>query len=353
MARVEAVTLIDRTGQDRPADRQGTAQSPAERSIGFLLLPNFSLAAFAAALEPLELANRQAGRPLYDHRVLSHDGATVTASDGVQVRPDGGLTADSFDRIVLCGGFVSSRFQDPATFAWLRQQARRGTPIGGLSDATFVLAQAGLLRGRRATVHWHCWDSMAETFPDQPLGRELFVLDGQIFTCAGGLAALDLTLTLIATEHGRAFAERLAMRLSHIPIRDAGTPQRMATPLRMAAGSSALMRTMEFIEQQFDQELTTPELARQAGVTERQLQRLFRQRLGCTPLQHLQATRLHRAREMLAYTDMAIVEVAVACGFTSASHFARAYRRRYGQPPAKSRSAAAALPSRSDHRVTP
>lgn len=93
------MTLIDRAGQERPADRQAPSNSPAERSIGFLLLPNFSLAAFAAALEPLELANRQAGRPLYTYRTLSHDGAPVTASDGVQIRPDGDLTADAFDQI--------------------------------------------------------------------------------------------------------------------------------------------------------------------------------------------------------------------------------------------------------------
>jgi len=329
------VTATDLAGAPaRVAAR--AAETPARR-IALLLLPNFSLAAFAGALEPLQLANRQAGRPLYRPTVLSPDGATATASDGARVRVEAGLAAGAFERIVVCGGFAATQFDDPATFAWLRRHARAGTPVGALSDGALVLARAGLLQGYRATVHWHCQDSAAEAFPELAIGEALFVLDGPRFSCAGGTAALDMTLTQIAREHSRGFAERLARALSHNRIRGAEDAQRMATPARIAGPNPPLVRALDLIEARFDAALSGAEIAAHAGVSARQLQRLFRRRLGCTPQQHLQATRLLRAREMLVYTELPILQVALACGFASHTHFARAYRRRYGHPPTAAR----------------
>lgn len=302
--------------------------------IGFLLIPRFSLHAFSASIEVFDAANRTAGRRLYDKRIISSDGGSVAASNGVRLRADTGVEdAGDLDMIVVCGGFAAARYQDAAVLAWLRRQTRHGVPLAALSDATFVLARAGLLDSHRCTIHWHCLESFAETYPHLRLVKTLFVIDGPRLTCAGGTAAGDMWLTWLALMHGRAFAHEVAIAIGRHGIRGDLESQRSGTFSLLGLKYSPIARAIDDIEQRYEEPLTVADIARRAGVSERQLQRAFSCYLGCTPRQYLSTVRLRRAREMLVYTNMPVIHVALACGFVSAEHFSRTFRKLFNRTP--------------------
>lgn len=304
------------------------------QEFGFLLVPFFSLMCFTAAIEPLRQANRVAGRVLYRWHFLSPDGEAVFASNGVQILPEAMLSAESnLDTLVICTGIDAERFRDPGTFAALRRLARRGVRMGAVSTGALLLARAGLLHGRRATIHWESLESFADEFPEIEVTRNLFEFDRDRFTCSGGIAVLDLMHRLIETDHGAEIAGAVSDQFMHHHVRMSDDPQRMALRERLGVSHVRLLSVIEQMEANLEDPLPREELARLAGVSVRQLERLFRGHLGCTLGHHYLDLRLRRARLLLRQTSQSILKVAVACGFVSASHFSRAYRQKFGVPP--------------------
>ncbi len=176
------------------------------RRFTFLLLDRFTMMPFAAAIEPLRLANRAAGRTLFDWRLVSPGGLEARCSNGTRVTVDGGLETEAASNrdevVIVCGGTDIAREAQRPVLAWLRRQARGGAVVGAVCTGAWVLAEAGLLDGRKATIHWENHDGFAEAFPQVDLFRSVFVHDGNRITAAGGTSSIDLVLHMIALAHG-------------------------------------------------------------------------------------------------------------------------------------------------------
>ena len=198
------------------------------RRIGFLLAPQFSMIAFTAAVEPLRLANRVSGRELYAWRLFSADGGPVRASNGVEITVDAAFAeAQKLDAAVVCAGIDVQILDHRRLIATLRRLSSFGSAIGAVCTGAYVLAQAGLLDGHRATIHWENHAGLLTAFPDLDLSQELFEIDRNRFTCAGGTAAVDMMLSVIARDHGPAIAAQVTDQLIHGRIREAGERQRL------------------------------------------------------------------------------------------------------------------------------
>jgi transcriptional regulator GlxA family with amidase domain len=317
-------------------------EDPAE-PIGFLLLPGFSMMSFAAALEPLRVANRVRQRDLYRWHIFSLDGGPVVASNGIPVGPHSAIgEADGISAVFVCAGIAPQEQLDRRAIAWLRRLASRGALLGSVSNGGYLLAEAGLLDGYRCTVHWENMQAFADRYPRLQVTGRLFEIDRDRVTCAGGTAALDMMLHRIATDHGHGLSAAVAEQMVHTGIRDADKPQRMDLRHRLGVSHPRLLRAIRLMEQTLAEPLSTAELAREVGVSPRQLERLFKLYLGCTPSRYYLEARLKHGQALLWQTAMPIIEVAQACGFASASHFARSYRAFFGRPPRAERHPAGA-----------
>lgn len=311
-----------------------SAGDAAPESVGFLLIPGFALLSYASAVEPLRAANVLSGRALYRWRHLSPDGDRVAASSGLTITPDLRLEdAAELDMLLVCAGGNPAGFRDRATLNRLRRLARGKLVLGGVSGGPYILARAGLLRGYRFTLHWEHAESLAEEFPDLDLRRSLFEIDRDRLTCSGGTASLDMMHALLARDHGAALAMQVSEWFLQTQIRKGAGPQRMAPGHRLGISNRALLKVLAFMEGEIETPSPRERLAGLAGVSVRHLERLFRRHLGCTPGEHYRRLRLDRARKLLRQTGLSVLEVAVACGFASASHFSRAFRAEFGHPP--------------------
>ena len=314
------------------------APRPPTHRVGFLLLPGFPLMSYASAVEPLRAAVTLEGAPLYAWHHLGIDEKPVVSSSGVAVVPDMGLSdAGDLDVLFVCAGGNPATFDDEATFSELRRLAAHGLPIGGMSGGTWILARAGLLAGRRATIHWEHIPALVEAFPDLALERSLWVIDRDRITCAGGLAAFDMMVELIGRRHGRDLALRVCEWYLHTRTRSGDDAQRLSLGERWGTVNDRLLKVLAVMEERLEEPVPREALARVAGVTVRQLERLFSAHLGVTLGEHYLGLRLERARTLLRQTGLSVAEVAVACGFAAPAHFARAYRARFGAPPSAER----------------
>ncbi|MEX2299263.1 MAG: GlxA family transcriptional regulator [Dongiaceae bacterium] len=302
--------------------------------IGFFVVPRFSLIGFAAWIDSMRSANRMSGSELYSWHILSTDGRPVVSSSGVPVMPEASIAdAPPLDAVVIVAGLDAHDYDDKAVFAWLRRLARTGVEIGASSLGPYVLAKAGLLDGYRCTVHWENIAGFAEAFPELEVTGEIFEIDRDRFTCSGGIAGLDMMLHLIATQHGQALANAVSEQFIHDRIRDRHDRQRMALPARLGVRHPKLVGVIQRMEKSLEEPISRAKLAREVGLSTRQLERLFRKYLGCTPTRHYLELRLEHARRLLLQTDMSVLDVALACGFVSASHFSKCFRELFRVTP--------------------
>ena len=308
--------------------------------IGFLLVPQFSMMAFTATIEPLRAANRLSGHQLYAWHLFSPDGGPVEASNGIAVMPEGGLEVGiRLQTLIVCAGLDPHQYAERRVSAWLRRHASGGTRIGAVSTGPYLLARAGLLDGYRCTIHWENIPGFREEFPDLEISSELFEIDRNRFTCSGGTAALDMMLTMVAMQHGFDLARAVSESFMHSEIRDAHDPQRMGLRARLGISHPKLLDVLGLMEEHVEDPLAIEDLANRVSLSKRQLERLFRKYLNHSPKAYYLELRLHRARLLLTQTSMSILSVAVACGFVSASHFAKCYRQYYGLRPREDRAA--------------
>lgn len=318
--------------------------SDKPRRFTFLLVNNFTMMPFAAAVEPLRLANRVARMPLFDWRLAGPGGETATCSNGTRLLLDCGLDDDGpvgrDDVVIVCGGTDIAREATRPVLGWLRRQARGGASMGAVCTGAWILAEAGLLEGRKATIHWENHDGFAEAFPEVDLYRSVFVHDGNRLTAAGGTSSIDLMLHLIAAAHGDALAAEVADQLLHTAIRTDQDRQRLSIPTRIGVRHPRLAAVIARMEANLEDPISPATLASDAGMSTRQLERLFRRYLNRSPKRYYMETRLSRARNLLMQTEMSIIEVALASGFSSPSHFSKCYRALYGSTPYRERGTA-------------
>jgi transcriptional regulator GlxA family with amidase domain len=325
----------------------------APQHFAFALIPEFCMLSMVSAIEPLRLANQIAQAELYTWTIHSADGKAVTASNGMLTEVESNFEAiDGHATVVICAGTTVSQNLDRRVVSWLRKSARRGMSIGALHSGTYLLATAGLLDRYSCTIHWKNLPGFCEDFPEiEPTGN-LFAIDRDRFSSAGGTAAIDLMLTLVAEQHGARLATAIAECALHSPIREAWVPQRMSLPARVGARHEKLVRVVKEMEERLEEPLSIGRLAKKCGISVRQVERLFSRYLQLSPKRYLVELRLKKARSLLLQTDMSIVSVAVASGFSSASHFSKCYRSFYGHPPYHERgSPVAQRPEGRRHRL--
>jgi transcriptional regulator GlxA family with amidase domain len=302
--------------------------------IGFLLVPNFSMIAFASAIEPLRMANRMSGHALYSWHLISKDGAAVAASNGILLTPESGINqATHMTTLFVCAGIEVHLYRDKEVFSWLRRLARGGVHMGALCSASHILARAGLLEGYRCTIHWENLLGFTEEFPDIEVSADLFELDRNRFTCSGGTASLDMMLHRIAPRYGRELAIAVSDQLIHDRIRGPHDQQRLTLQSRLGIRDTNLLSVVAQMEANIEEPLSRDALARSVGLSTRQLERLFRDKLGSPPRRYYLGLRLRHARQMLLQTDMSVLSVALASGFVSASHFSKCYHEYFDKTP--------------------
>jgi len=303
-------------------------------SVCFLMVSGFALMSYASAVEPLRAANVRAGQTLYRWRHATIDGKPAISSSGIAIAPEARVgDTEDIDWLVVVTSAEGASVDDAPAFAWLRRMAQRGVRMGGVSGGPFVLARAGVLDGYRCTVHWDHFATFAERFPQLELTRSLFEIDRSRFTCAGGTAGLDMMHALIAEQHGRALASDVSDWFLSTQVRAGSRPQRLEIAARYGVGDGKLIGVLSLMEDAIEEPISREDLARHAGISMRQLERLFRSKLGFTIKEHYLRLRLDRGRALLTETTLPVSEIAIACGFVSASHFAEAFKKRYGLSP--------------------
>ncbi|SHK80928.1 transcriptional regulator, AraC family with amidase-like domain [Roseovarius marisflavi] len=324
-----------------------SAPKTAKRFV-FVLLDNFSLLSFASAVECLRIANRMSGAKLYDWAITGDTGDlgesddTVKCSAGARFHVDFALTElNREDVVMLCSGMDVQAATTKRILNWVRREARRGIKIGGLCTAAYVLAKAGLLDGKRATIHWENHDSFLEEFEDVNLTKSVFVVDGNRMTTAGGTSSIDLMLNIIADDHGEKLANAVADQLIYSSIRTDQDTQRLSVPTRIGVRHPKLSQVIQMMESNIEEPISPSVLARDVGMSTRQLERLFRRYLSRSPKRYYMELRLQKARNLLMQTDMTVINVALACGFASPSHFSKCYRAHYNTTPYRERGAQA------------
>ena len=293
---------------------------------------------FTGAIEPLRVANRLTGLPLYEWRLMSLDGELVTASNGIAIMPHEDLGAVARDdRVFVVAGFSPQTLIDPKAISWLRRASAMGAQVGSIGTGAYWLAEAGLLDDRRCTIHWENIAGFKETFAHIDVTTRLFEIDRDRITCAGGTASIDLMLALIGQEHGDHLKTAVGEQFLHTGARSADAPQRLDLRQRVGVSHPKLLAAIAEMESNIGEPLSRAELAARVGLSPRQMERLFRVHLDCTPSRYYLDARLKRARILLSQTSLSVLEVAIACGFASASHFAKCYRQLFGRPPRQER----------------
>ena len=308
--------------------------------VAFVLIPRFNMMTLTTAIEPMRIANYLAPGTLFEWRYLSGDADEVVASNGMSVRAAPLDVGDEHcDVVVLCGSWGCEHYENPALFAWLRRLDRAGATLVSLEVGVYLLARAGLLSHRAATTHWSVLAGFAEQYPKVDAREQLFTVDGNIITCAGGTAGLDVMLHLIASRHGEQLAAEVADQVLHHPVRDGDSPQRHTMGAATDALHPDVRAAIALIEQHIEEPWPVPRIAARLKLSQRHLERLFRRHMGCSVVQFGQLLRLQYARALLTSTRMSIREVSVACGFNSLSYFSQAFTKCFARRPSEYRQA--------------
>lgn len=293
---------------------------------------------YASVIETLRAASQLAGSTLYAWYHVCPSDLYGVASNGVEIRCSGSIDSlDEFDFVFVCASDEAVTFSDPRTLAWLRAQALHGATMAGIGGGAFLLARAGLLRGRRTTLHWAYAPAFAEQFPDVDLRRSLYEIDGDRITCGGGVSPLDMMHALIVNRHGIDLAMRVSEWILHTEIRDSQDSQRFSLEMRLGVKHAGLVRVLKAMDAAIEAPLSRPELVRISGVSERQLDRLFLAQLGTSLSTYYVRLRLNRARSLVVQTAMSMTEIAIASGFSSASTFSKSYRSEFNTSPTADR----------------
>ncbi|MEM7178562.1 MAG: GlxA family transcriptional regulator [Pseudomonadota bacterium] len=315
-------------------------RQPDPIEILFLVTPHFNLASTMAFLDPFRVANYLGGRVHFTWRMAAEQGGMCRASNGlaIEVEPLDAVKRSLPRLAVVTSSWTPEAFASAPLLALIRRWSRSGCYLGGIDTGAFILAEAGLLNARRATVHYEHIDAFGERFPDVDLCEDLFVEEDGLGTCCGGAASMDFALALLRELAGDALANDCAKYLFHTTVRGPGTHQ--TDPHLEPLGNTAppkVRRAIEIMERHLETPISIAEVCRQTDISQRQLHRLFQACVRTSPQLYYRDIRLDRARGLVTQTELAMSEVALASGFANQVHFSRAYRARFGIPPSRDR----------------
>ncbi len=303
--------------------------------FGFILQSEFPINAMILATEALRIANQNSGRQLFEWSLVSTDGSDVRASNGMWLSVDQGLDGVSeSDYLFVFEGNLPTQKNSSKLLSKLREVHRSGSTVVGIDTGGFALAQAGLVTDS-VVVHWEAASTFQERFSRLPISDQLYLTDGSVLSCAGGIATLDLMLELIKRHYGESLALEVANALIYQPRK--GWESQRANIQELSESRSLSDRLISLMEQNMDFPLTANEVADRLSVSPSTMERHCRRHFGSTPMQLYLGIRLQAARNFLFYEDYSIKDVALAFGFSSSGVFSRTFRSYFGQTPSEFR----------------
>ncbi|MBO9468352.1 GlxA family transcriptional regulator [Tropicibacter sp. R15_0] len=305
----------------------------------FALVEEFTHLAFSCAVEPLRIANLVAEKPLYSWGFASEDGERAMSSMGAVTLVDHSFAAlPACDRLFVLSGINMQKRDHKGLIAALRRLDRTSrTRIGALCSGAYVLAKAGFLEDRRAAIHWEYHDTMFEEFPEVNTLRSVFVDDEKYVTASGGTATADLMLHVIEQDHGADLSLAVADQMVYNAVREAGSDQKLSLQSRNGIRNPHLARAIEIMRDNLAEPVSPIMIADDLGISTRQVERVFGKYLNTSPKKYYMELRLERARHLLVQTELSVIEIAIACGFSSPGHFSRVYRTHFGVSPVTQR----------------
>ena len=313
---------------------------PRPFRVGIVPVPGFAIMSYASVADPLRAANLLSGKRLYDILHFGHE--TQVASSGSAVitdcEPIGSNTP--LDLLLVIAGGDPFAVKDRVLCDGLKRRARAGVWLGGVSGGPVILANAGLMDGRRMTVHWVHAAVLTGRFPDLIVEKRLYVIDRDRVTCGGGTAPLDFIYALLSDHHGSDFARRVSDWFLHTEIRAATSPQQSGALGGETTRSPHIQPVVAAMQDHVGDPLSLEQLALIAGISARQLNRIFVQILGVSAMTYYRRLRLDIAQRLVRGSAMSVAAIAEATGFSNAAHFSTAYATHVGRRPSADRKAA-------------
>ncbi len=323
-------------------DDVGGADRPS-LAVGFVLVPDFTLMALTCFVEVLRHAadkGDRSGQLLCTWTIMSADAATVESSCGIEIVPTSGLIDPrKFDYVVVVGGKLPPRLKyDGRVLSYLIRAKQDGVPLVGACTGSFVLAKAGLLKGVRTSIHWYHYEDFLSNFPDAlPMTNEIFSIDRDVITCAGGASAGDLAMHLVEKHCGSERTLKCMRQLVFAQLRTAGHPQFLSLSTGGIPRDPRLRKAVFLMERNLKTPLSLQDLSRRINISSRQLARLFKCQYDETITQHYRMLRLTYACYLLESTEQTLEQIAQVCGFTDASHMNRLFRGKFSMLPSEYR----------------
>ncbi|MGB7242139.1 MAG: helix-turn-helix domain-containing protein [Sulfitobacter sp.] len=294
-----------------------------------LVLDETNTLSFAAAVDPLRAANRQAGRKLFNWQFVTPGANDVLLTSGLAIPASPIERITECDLLLVVAGFELEAQTTPALRASLRRLAARSTLVAGIDGGPWVMAKAGLLDRHNATTHWEDMEDMAGTFPQVTVQNARYVVSANRMTSGGAVPAIEMMLHIVSTQHGASLAERIAGSFIYDGDTSSARPQTRSPQRLRHSPLTAKAHTM--MEATLDDPRPIADIARDLGVSQRALQTQFQTRLGTTPKAHSLSLRLTEADRLVRQNTLPLHEIALATGFASQSSFARAYRAAFGR----------------------
>jgi transcriptional regulator GlxA family with amidase domain len=306
--------------------------------IGFLLIDRFALMSFSSAIEPLRAANALLDNDFYQIDLFSADDIAATSSIGIQVNATAKLKeSNSMDILFVVAGDEFNVLNTPELYKLLRQLSKQGVVMGGVSGGPVTLALAGVMQNRRFTAHWEYTTALHELMPELLLEKSLYVIDRDRYTCAGGVAPVDMMNAILTKHHGANFAQKVSDWFIHTEVRPSAGPQRSSLAERYPTATQPVILAIEAMRNHIADPLDLEQLAGLADISPRQLNRLFTDKLNQKTMNFYRGLRLQTAKKLLNQSSMKIIEVAQATGFVSAAHFSTVFNKQFGITPSKQR----------------
>lgn len=346
MGRIFGFHVIFSTDTLRAMSKIRTAFTPVSASAGaspspvaaepqrvtFLIVPRFNMAEMITMIEPMRVANYLSPRTLYEWEIASFDGPDIVASNGLSIAaPLPSERSRRSETVFVFASWGGENYENREATRWIRHQARDGARICAVELGCYLVARAGLLKGRKVAIHWSWAPGFQEQFPDIHTVDQLYEIDERVMTCAGALSGVDMMLRLISNDHGEGLAGEVADQLLCHPARPAAAPQRRMTGNGTESLASLVRDAITLMENHILEPLEVPQIAERMGVSQRQLERQFKASVGCTVVQFGLLLRLQHARVLLIATKLSVRDVAAATGFNTLSHFAHSFKKCFGR----------------------
>jgi transcriptional regulator GlxA family with amidase domain len=300
------------------------------QSIGFVVFPRFQMMIFAA-MTVFEVANSVAKDTIYKMHLLSENGGPIRSSAGFSVDTEA-FGKKTFDTVLIGAGM---RFEPstPGLLDFVRRSTRTSRRVAAPCVGAFILAEAGVLDGRRATTHWAFARDLQRRFPLLNVEEDrIFIIDGQVWTSAGMTAGVDLALAMVEKDLGPEVARTVARNMV-VYHRRAGGQSQFSALLELEAKSDRIQKALDFAKQNLRTVLTVEGLAEAANLSPRQFSRAFRSETGQSPAKAVENLRVESARLLMEQGRLSMDMIANETGFADRERMRRAFLRAFGQPP--------------------